>query len=124
MWLSSKIKKRDGEDKIQLGQATAGGEESFVYTDGERRRALALAPGGYYWRPWSGQELLVLQCGGQEARPFLLAAAQAGAPAGMQDGEVYIKSRGGASIYLRNDGSVQIQGQVYVNGEALKQGGN
>ena len=121
MWLSKELKTQRKERPIELGTATAGGRESFVYTDGERRKALILAPGGYFWRPGVGQELLVLKCQAEGEKPFLLAADPGEAPVDMQDGEVYIKSKGGVSLYLKNDGRLLIEGSVFVNGKPLEQ---
>ena len=44
------------------------------------------------------------------------------AGAEIQPGEVYIKSKGGSAIYLRNDGTVLIKGNVVVDGSITEDG--
>ena len=123
MWLSrQKINQRE-ECALQTGTVTMGSGKTAVYTDRERRGISIFAPGGYVWRPTVGQELLILKT--EDGGLCASGAEVLPAPEGFADGEVYITSKGGASVWLKNDGSlyltgaVRIDGSLYVNGTKI-----
>jgi phage gp45-like len=73
-------------------------------------------PGGYVWLPENGAEVLVIK-GGPGGEEQCVAGLRQKAPKkGMQPGEVYLYGPGGNSIYLKQDGSVEIQGGLWING--------
>lgn len=119
MWLSERKRGR-GSDGALVGAATLEGETAGAYLDGERRDLAVFAPGGYCWRPAVGQELLVIK----GADGPCVAGTRSGA---VQPGEVLISAgSGGASILLKNDGTVELTGRVLVNGTPVEElgGGN
>lgn len=121
MWVSKAIALRQragGEDTAaDMGTTTIGGEAASVMTRGEQRNLEVFAPGGLVWQPRAGDTVLVVK-GGSGAQEQCVAAASTGdhAPPGMTPGELFLYSSGGASIYLRADGSVEISGNLTVNG--------
>lgn len=120
MWLSENaLGKKEGSG-ARIGTATIGGGAAGVYTDAERRGLGVYGPGGYVWRPRSGQTLLVLKCGGEDGESCVAGAEAEDAPPDMENGEIYITSSGGASMYLKNDGRILLGGQLYLNGEKLE----
>ena len=64
--------------------------------------------------PESGNFLWVLKGGPGGEETFVL-GVQDGARAALADGEVYLYS-GGASLCLRNDGTIELSGRLVING--------
>jgi hypothetical protein len=121
MWLSERNKNTDTDNGTQICTATIGGESVGVYAGGERRGLTVCAPGGYRWRPKAGDKLLVIKCAHGEE--IVAGVPISGSTGSMKNGEVCIESEGGATLYLKNDGSIVIKGDVNVEG-ALKVNGN
>ncbi|MBQ8851082.1 MAG: hypothetical protein IJZ66_01375 [Oscillibacter sp.] len=69
------------------------------------------------WLPRRGQGILIVKAGdlGEE---LCCAGAEMEIPEEMEEGELFLQS-GGASIFLKNDGRILLEGQVFVNGEAI-----
>ena len=88
-----------------------------MVTDGERRQARLFSPGGYCWRPGSGDTVLVV--GGGEP---CVAGREQKCPAALAAGEVYVYS-GGASLHLKNSGEIVVRGKLVVSGGAEITGG-
>lgn len=126
MWLSESMKRPVPTADADQGLATIVGDEMGVVTRGETRRLPIYGPGGYIWLPESGGTVLVIKGGPGGEEHCVCGGRQAAAPAGMQPGEVYLYGPGGNSVYLRQDGSIELTGQVKltgslsVNGEAYK----
>ena len=59
MWVSKQSKKRGTEAAAQVGLVTAGGQENGIYLGTQRCGLPVLAPGGYRWRPKTGEQVLV-----------------------------------------------------------------
>lgn len=111
MWLSRKIvNERPEEDAAALGTVTIGGANAAVMTDGERRNAKIISPGGYCWQPSASDSVLVLK--GNEL--YVPGALQPGGQ--IAPGEVLIYAKG-TQIRLKNDGKVEIAGDVYITGD-------
>ena len=113
MWLSRKIVQHTPENEAAtLGTVSIGGADAAVVTDGEKRNARVISPGGYLWQPDTSDSVLVIR-GNELYVPGVLQSGGALAP-----GEVMLYS-GGASIHLRNDGTIEITGRVEITGEAF-----
>ncbi len=120
MWLSQKLsQKREEPGAARLAVTTIGGAEVGVSAGGERRNVPLFSPGGYTWRPRTGETLLVIKTGDA----VCAAGTESGAAADLVAGEVRIASAGGASILLKNDGTVEISGLLTVNGVPYAAGG-
>lgn len=122
MWLSKMVAEggREKENGTKLGEVTIGGEGAAVLTDCEARDVLVASPGGYYWLPGVGENVVVLRC--ESGERIIQAATAAGCDVALACGEIYIKSKA-ASLFLRNDGSIEIYGKVDISG-AVNIGGN
>jgi len=117
MWLSRQVRFALPTADADLGMTTIAGERVGVVTRGEVRSLPVCGPGGYVWLPESGAAVLVIK-GGPGGEEQCVAGRQQGkAPDGMQPGEVYLYGPGGNSVYLRRDGTVEIQGRLVINGE-------
>ncbi|MEG2118840.1 MAG: hypothetical protein RRY53_00690 [Pseudoflavonifractor sp.] len=98
-----------------VGEATLGGDPAGVWLDAERRALAVYAPGGYHWLPAVGQEVLVVGSDGDGEVPCIAGARSAGGD--MVPGEVLISAgTGGACIRLKNDGSLELNGRLRING--------
>jgi len=114
MWISEMAARssRESGSAVQTGTVTIGGDMASAMLSGEARGLGILAPGGIRWLPEAGQDALIV-CS-EEGERFI-----AGIPfdtgEGLQAGEVYIMSKGGA-IRLKNNGDIEIDGKVWING--------
>lgn len=116
MWLSKRIMYENPEpDAATLGTVSIGGEEAAVVTDTEKRRARLIAPGGYCWQPSTSENVLVVK--GNE----LYLAGRLVEDAGIETGEVCIYSKG-ASITLKNDGKIEVSGELWLDGDLYVNG--
>lgn len=127
MWLSKKFSacqavEREGT-MADMGVTTIGGGSASVMTRGEQRDLEIFSPGGVVWQPRAGDTVLVIK-GGVGCQESCVAAADTGAnaPKDMAPGELYLYSDGGASVYLRSDGSIEIKGPVKVEGDVALTG--
>lgn len=64
------------EAAADLGLVTLGGDPAGVYLGGERRWVAVCAPGGYQWRPRTGDKVLVVKAGDQREIPCLAGVRQ------------------------------------------------
>ena len=120
MWLSQKLtQKAEERETAQFAVATIGGAEIGVSAGGERRNVPLFSPGGYTWRPRAGETVLVIKAG----EKVCVAGTESKADKDRAAGEVEIASVGGASIRLKNDGTVEISGTLTVNGAPYAGGG-
>lgn len=119
MWLSNR-KTQVKSYQSSVGEVTIGGRKAAVYTDGEKRNSAFFSPGGYYWLPSCGQNMVVIKSEDNEVCCMDREVTEL--PVDMQEGEVYIISAGNASLHLKNDGTIQIKGNVSVNGRMFVNG--
>jgi hypothetical protein len=119
-WLSRQLRQaqRMGGATAEVGVTTIGGAESGVYTRGEARGLGLCAPKGICWQPGSGDRVVVLK-GGPGGEESCILGLQGTQKKGLSDGEVYLYTAG-ASIYIRNNGAIEITGKLYINGEEYK----
>ena len=116
MWLSERKRGRQYGEAM-VGQTTLSGDPAGVYLDAERRTLAVFAPGGYAWRPAVGEEVLVLK---QEGEKTCAVGVRCGGD--LAPGEVLIHAgQGDAAIKLGNDGTVELMGQVLINGVPLEE---
>ena len=106
-----------------MGMTTIGGKNASVMTRGEQLELETFAPGGLVWQPLAGDTVLVVKGGVGCQEQCVVAAETAGfAPKDMAPGELFLYSTGGASIYLRGDGSIDIKGPVSLEGDLRVRG--
>ena len=134
MWLSRKLSQHEMQDvaSAQDGTVTVEGGELAVFSSGEKREVKTAAPGGYgwaaekgeggaraggyEWQPKKGEDVLVVRGGtfGEEA--YAVGAVGQSAD-DLAPGEVRIRSgASGTEIVLRNNGRIDINGLLFING--------
>ena len=124
MWLARQMKPVSATSDAELGITTISGRKVGVAARGEVRDLPVYSPGGYLWTPANGAAVLVMK-GGPGGEEQCVAGARPPEDAEpIQPGEVYIYGPGGNSIYLKQDGGVEIRGaRVSVDGELSVAGG-
>jgi len=118
MWLSEKLTERQREEaaSAEQGTVTLDRTDVAVFGRGERRHVTVIAPGGCAWRPRGGTAVLLLKGGAPEGGAYVLGAAEE-PEEDLAPGELRLHSEGGARLTLRNDGRIELEGAVYINGE-------
>ena len=116
MWLSENMKRRAPETRAELGVTSIAGEEAAVLSRGEVRALPVYGPGGYCWIPEAGESVLVIQGGPGGGGQWVGGAGQGEAPEGLGPGGLCLRS-GTAAVILRKDGSILLRGTVQVEGE-------
>lgn len=117
MWLSKRsIHEPHDEDAATLGTVTIGGADAAIVTDTEQRRAKIITPGGYCWQPSVRDSVLVIKGNELYVSGMLQERTD-----GLAAGEVRIFSNG-ASITIKNNGRVEIDGSLSVDGELFVHG--
>lgn len=115
MWLAERNKLPAQTADAELGVTTIAGENVGVMVRGEVRGLSVFAPGGCIWMPENGDTVLVLKGGPGGEEQCIAGKKQESAPAGFLPGEVYLHA-GGASVWLRKDGSIRLAGNVSIEG--------
>lgn len=125
MWLSGQQKRPADCGEGQTGIVTVGGGKTAVMLDSERRGLEVYAPAGYYWTPEVNQRVLVIQ--GQGEIPCIVGVRQGGAApnsvgirakaVSLSGLGVSVRAEGGVTI---TGGSVDLQGEVLINGTPLE----
>lgn len=106
MWISEKL--------LETGQARPAGERGRMIAEGtvqgqaEYRGVPQAGPWGIYWRAPAGTNAVLIQT---DSGPACLGALTQAS--GLAPGELLLQAAGGASIYLKNNGQVLINGAVY-----------
>lgn len=117
MWLSRKLSQHEMQDvaSAQDGTVTVEGGELAVFSSGEKREVKTAAPGGYEWQPKKGEDVLVVRGGtfGEEA--YAVGAVGQSADDGHPRG-AHRSRRAGTEIVLRNNGRIDINGLLFING--------
>lgn len=115
MWISQKMRAVPPGADTDLGVTTIAGGQAGVLTRGEVRSLPVYGPGGYVWMPNNGDAVLVIKGGPGGQEQCVAGTRQSPPDPDMRPGEVCIRS-GGASVYLRADGSLVLRGDVAVEG--------
>ena len=126
MWTSERRRELPvREPAAELGEVTLGGDPAGVSLGGERRGLEVYAPAGYHWTPQPGQRVLVIQGDGEV--PCIVGVRQGTAQPDSVGISADSVSVGGQSVSIQAAGSaagggqsVELQGQVFVNGETLE----
>ena len=113
MWLSKRGEAALPDEYAGPGVVSIGGETPAIVSDLERRNAKLYSPGGYCWRPAADDKVLVIK-----SDTPCIAGKEQQMPEEIKEAEVFLYSKN-TSIHLKNDGSIHLTGQVYVNGQLL-----
>lgn len=122
MWTAEQSRKKPataGNHTVDQGTVTVSGELTGVYLDGDRRWMPVYGPGGYCWRPDSGDEVLVMKTG--QWGESTCVAGKKQVERGLKPGEVAVHSTSGAGLVLSSDRRVEVTGDLYINGSSLRQ---
>ena len=121
MWTASQMKetKTGQQSAADVGVVTASGTENGVLLGSERRWLSVMAPGGYRWRPRTGETVLVLKTGNDGESPCILAGETQKEDL-LQPGEVELVGPG-CGVKLTENGQVAVQGAMMVNGKSLEE---
>ena len=122
MWLAQSMKRQAPTADADQGVSTIVGDQMGVVTRGEVRQLPIYGPGGYVWLPESGASVLVIKGGPGGEEQCVCGGKQAAVPKRMQPGEVYLYGPKGSSVYLRQDGTIQLTGRVAVTGTLVVNG--
>lgn len=118
MWLSKKLAAHELQDvaSAQDGTVTIDGEETAVFSSGEARGVQTVGPGGYEWKPRRGEDVLIVR-GGTFGEESYAVGVPGGKSGELAPGEVRIRSAmEGTEIVLRNNGVIELNGLVVING--------
>ena len=122
MWLAQSMKRQAPTADADQGVSTIVGDQMGVVTRGEVRQLPIYGPGGYVWLQESGASVLVIKGGPGGEEQCVCGGKQAAVPKGMKPGEVYLYGPKGSSVYLRQDGTIQLTGRVAVTGTLVVNG--
>lgn len=122
MWLSKQLKAETPSVEADLGRISIAGDRAGVVTQGEIRSLPVYGPGGYVWQPATGETVLVIKGGTGGVETCVAGAEQKCVPPGMSPGEVYLYAPGGTSIYLKSDGTLELQGNIRLLGNVAVDG--
>lgn len=112
MWFGQKLTEQNGTVVHQIGKVTGKTDGGVVVQSDTDYKTLALAaPYGITSIPPQGASAVVLAAGGDGSRDLCIGTRSAAVQ--IEAGELYLRSAGGASIYLKNNGDVVINGVVY-----------
>lgn len=117
MWISSREPNKPGDGSASLGTVTISGESPGVHLAGERRGVEVFAPAGYHWVPRQKDAVLVMK-GGEEQAPFLLGKKNV-LKKEIELGEVFISVSPESGIHLKRDGTINLMGEILLNGTRL-----
>lgn len=107
MWTSERNRSLSvKEAAAEVGTVTLGGDPAGVSLGGERRWINVYGPGGYSWRPTSGDKVMILKAGAEGESPCILGTTQDAE--GLKPGEVRLTGVE-CSLHLG-------QGQMEMNG--------
>lgn len=108
MWLSKIISKGNDYQKAEKGIVTISGKNQMeIGASASSREVKNYAPYGYNSVPPVGQEVLLMPSSDGQVVLGSKSRLQA-----LESGEIKISSQGGASIILKNDGTVVINTMV------------
>lgn len=127
MWVSRAFSLRQAAERegtaADMGMTTIGGKNASVMTRGEQRELEIFAPGGLVWQLLAGDTVLVVKGGvGCQERCVVAAETSAATPVDMKPGELFLYACNGASVFLRGDGTITVEGDVSLKGDADVEG--
>ncbi len=114
MWLSKKLAEGSTQttnNNTEIGNLSIATDDLVAAISScEKRGIVFYAPLGIEFFPSEGQKVLLLSCGNQTA----CVGVEMKKSDNLQSGEIRLFSQGGASILLKNDGSIVLNNTVTV----------
>lgn len=110
MWLMNYMAKKSINTPNAVKGSVKGNDLSgtSVASSGEHKMLKSCLPFGVVSVPPKGEQAVVLALDGSEVGLGVISDAS-----GLEEGEVMLYSKGGASIVLKNNGSVMINGREF-----------
>lgn len=134
MWTSERNRNLPvREAAAEVGTVTLGGDPAGVSVGGERRWLNVYGPGGYSWRPTSGDKVMVLKAGAEGESPCILGTTQDGAD--LKPGEVrltgvdcdlllgqgQVEMTGGKGSLRLGRNGLELSGGLSIDGQPLEE---
>lgn len=110
MWISKNITSSKAEEKAERASVTLYDYESDNIEAGStivNRGVESYTPYGYSCGVPVGEDVMIIPSDGGQAMIGTLSKSS-----GLKSGEIKISSKGGATIILRNDGSIELNSLV------------
>lgn len=134
MWTSERNRNLPvREAPAEIGTVTLGGDPAGVSVGGERRWLNVYGPGGYSWRPTSGDKVMVLKAGAEGESPCILGTTQnaedlkpgevrlTGVDCKLLLGQGQVEMTGSkGSLCLGRDG-LEVSGGLSIDGRTLEE---
>lgn len=109
MWISRYMTSNSfSDERPGVGEVRATGEKVSVSATSEHLAIPLAAPYGICWVPPVGERSVILPTASGDVCVGVVTAADPD----LSEGELMLRSRGGASIVLKNDGRVLINGRA------------
>ena len=133
MWTSEKSRNLPvREAAAEVGTVTLGGDPAGVSVGGERRWLNVYGPGGYSWRPTSGDKVMVLKAGAEGESPCILGTTQdaedlkpgevrlTGVDCDLLLGQGQVEMTSGESSMRLSQEGVEMTGGLSIDGQSLE----
>ena len=134
MWTSERNRNLPvREASAEVGTVTLGGDPAGVSVGGERRWLNVYGPGGYSWRPTSGDKVMVLKAGAEGESPCILGTTQdaedlkpgevrlTGVDCDLFLGQGQVEMTGVESILRLSQDGLEVSGGLLIDGKPLEE---
>ena len=134
MWTSERNRNLPvREAPAEVGTVTLGGDPAGVSLGGERRWLNVYGPGGYSWRPTSGDKVMVLKAGAEGESPCILGTTQdaedlkpgevrlAGVDCKLLLGQGQVEMTGGEGSLRLGQSGLEVNGGLSIDGRRLEE---
>lgn len=134
MWTSERNRNLPvREAPAEVGTVTLGGDPAGVSLGGERRWLNVYGPGGYSWRPTSGDKVMVLKAGAEGESPCILGTTQdakdlkpgevrlTGVDCDLFLGQGQVEMTGGEGSLCLGRSGLEVNGGLSVDGHQLEE---
>ncbi len=117
MWITRFMNEnsRDKKDSSVGSVTSSSGSGVEVSASASFRNLPMVTPFGIEYVPPVGESALVTEAESRRVCMGVLSSA----PKNLGAGEVRISSQGGASVTLKNDGRILLEGRLFLNGEEV-----
>ena len=133
MWTSERNRNLPVREALaEVGTVTLGGDPAGVSLGGERRWLNVYSPGGYSWRPTSGDKVMVLKAGAEGESPCILGTTQnaddlkpgevrlRGVDCDLFLGQGKVEMTGGKGGLCLGQNGLEVSGGLSVDGQPLE----
>ncbi len=115
MWISKKLAQSNNQtqsDNTEIGNLSISTDDLVAAISScEKRKITFYTPLGIEFLPSEGQNVLLISCGNQT----VCAGVEMKKTSKLKAGEIRLFSQGGASIWLKNDGSIELNNSIFID---------